>query len=370
MKKIAIFGAGRMGRAVKKLIELKLFDYEVTCFCDNNLSLHGKIIDKITVISANELFQRVKDKTIDLVLVSMKNEHLKGVAYQLKALDIENVYITPYYCLDVPLDEIKESDIMIKIDVRKPRFAVLAFYVCDHCNLNCKGCAHFCDLCTEPKFADVDAFKLDIAHLKELFWGVQTFILFGGEPLLNNMLHEFVLITRETFPDADIQIWTNGILLPESPPELFVMAKKCHALFYITIYPPAFNMREDMLIPIYVYKNRYFFDDTKNTFVRHFTLEPNNDPEVIRKYCGATKCHVLGNGVISMCALPHRMSIFNEHFEQNIASGGGFELAKETCGWQLESKLSSPVNTCKYCTFPQEFLWDFSSKKMEDYLCR
>ena len=45
---------------------------------------------------------------------------------------------------------------------RKPVLYHFEVHITDHCNLNCKGCAHFSNLC-KPTFADLDEFEADMS---------------------------------------------------------------------------------------------------------------------------------------------------------------------------------------------------------------
>ena len=105
---------------------------------------------------------------------------------------------------------IPETDCLAKQPLTKLQFA---FSVATHCNLNCKGCAHFSPLSKEefPDFAEAER---DFARLGELFHGKCSSIsLMGGEPLLNPQIEDYCRMVRKYFPVGDVQIVTNGILL-------------------------------------------------------------------------------------------------------------------------------------------------------------
>ena len=66
----------------------------------------------------------------------------------------------------------------------KPRIPYLETHLCDHCNLNCKSCSHFCPLVTEPTFTDLEQYTKDIRVLSKKL-AIRTIRLMGGEPLLH-----------------------------------------------------------------------------------------------------------------------------------------------------------------------------------------
>ena len=90
-------------------------------------------------------------------------------------------------------------------------------HITDHCNLNCKGCTHFSPL-SEEFYLNIDNFRTDLARLAALT-GAQLgqIFLLGGEPLLHPHLTDFFPIARDLFPNTQIIIITNGILLPQQP---------------------------------------------------------------------------------------------------------------------------------------------------------
>lgn len=92
---------------------------------------------------------------------------------------------------------------------------VLGFsvHLAEHCNLNCRACAHFSPLCKE-EFANFNEFSKDMERLSELSNGEMRYIdLIGGEPLLNKNISSFIKKARECFPIGHVRIITNGLLL-------------------------------------------------------------------------------------------------------------------------------------------------------------
>ncbi len=68
----------------------------------------------------------------------------------------------------------------------KPVLGYVEYHVSWHCNLNCKGCAHYCNLNREPRFGDIGSFHDNLVQLNRLFDNVETFTLMGGRTLLKS----------------------------------------------------------------------------------------------------------------------------------------------------------------------------------------
>lgn len=101
----------------------------------------------------------------------------------------------------------------------------LDIHVCEHCNLNCKGCNHYSPL-AQPSFCDLDSLKqnLNILKVRGLNNLIKSIYLVGGEPLLNPEITEIFRITRAFFPKSIIKVVTNGICLSRNSqpmPETF-----------------------------------------------------------------------------------------------------------------------------------------------------
>ena len=126
----------------------------------------------------------------------------------------------------------------IPADVSKPRLDYFETEISETCILNCRGCCDFCNLLSGRRFYDFDVFRADLARLRSLFWGVERIRLMGGEPLLNPRLAEYVEESRAVFPDSDLRIVTNGLLIPTLSPETLARIKAAECSFDISNYPP------------------------------------------------------------------------------------------------------------------------------------
>lgn len=77
-----------------------------------------------------------------------------------------------------------------------------------------------------------------------IIWGVKRIRLMGGEPLLNPELPKFISITREVFPDSNIRVVTNGILIPYVDTAVLKTMNQYFVGFDITQYPPTKMIKE------------------------------------------------------------------------------------------------------------------------------
>ncbi|MDH3973035.1 MAG: radical SAM protein [Deltaproteobacteria bacterium] len=87
----------------------------------------------------------------------------------------------------------------------------LEINVVDHCNLSCRGCAHFSPL-AQKKTLPPERLYEALAKLAQSFY-VEYVELMGGEPLLHPRLVDLARMVRSSRITEKIKVCTNGILL-------------------------------------------------------------------------------------------------------------------------------------------------------------
>jgi uncharacterized radical SAM superfamily Fe-S cluster-containing enzyme len=109
-------------------------------------------------------------------------------------------------------------------------------HVCEHCNLNCKGCGHFSPL-AKKHFLDPAVFERDCRQLSKLSnRRVELIDLMGGEPLLHPQITKIFEIARMYFDDT-IQLVTNGILLEKQNDVFWESCRRQRIDILISRYP-------------------------------------------------------------------------------------------------------------------------------------
>ena len=245
----------------------------------------------------------------------------------------------------------------------------VAYPVVDHCNLNCHGCCRFCNPLQKKHFADIKVFEKDLRRFKELVEHIELFRLFGGEPLLHPELDRFIYIARDVYPDGEISVVTNGLLIDRMPERLIEAIKGCYVHLEISVYKPT---REKMP-KIYEVLEKYKLGHTFNyvdKFWKRFNMAGDSNPAETWKECEWKKCNGLRNGLFMMCPMPVVIKEFNSMFGYNF----NFDQEvidiydKSLTFKDIKNFIDRAHDFCAYCGQPEYFEWSIDGEaKIEDY---
>lgn len=355
--KIAIYGAARMGLEVYiKIIEKK--QYNIVCFIDKNPGLQGTFVGNTPVISF-EQFVRDYKEIVDAVFITMLDDRQKTfVKDQLLLCGIKKYAYCHYsYYGD------KDVDILWVDSTKQPiTLCQLGFNVSDECNLNCKACGNFSPLFKpDESYYDFEEFKHDITEISNNVF-VHRLLILGGEPLLNNNLFEYIDFARFVFPQTEIAIVTNGLLVLKQSDKLFETMKRCNVGFRISPYKPTMKLR-DKITEYLLSKNVKFTFFTQNNSTGQIdtfqTLlsndnEPNSNPYKIMLKCGASLCSTIKNGKLYKCAQESNIyKYINVYGVKNDLNTDDFGIdIYNIKDWKkvIEEFINNPVNLCRYCS--------------------
>lgn len=107
--------------------------------------------------------------------------------------------------------------------------------VCSHCNLNCAGCDHYAAL-QQPYFVDIDTLEDQLIKLRDALPQIKILSLWGGEALLHPNFLRVCQISKKIFPDIDIVIGSNGILIDSLSEEILNFLSDNNIGFQISRY--------------------------------------------------------------------------------------------------------------------------------------
>ncbi|RFZ80349.1 glycosyltransferase [Lacrimispora amygdalina] len=364
-QKVAIIGVNDYGMFLKQRIDQSGDEYNLIVFCDETGKSIDKYLDNKKIVSLEVLTQMYKNLEIDTIIIANVCNAYRAIQNALRLLGVPEFYVVNqfYYMRHVEKGDLASE--LIRVDVNKPDLKYYETHVVDHCNLNCKACSHYCNLIKEPKMCDLEQYHKDVRKLGDLWWNVSRLRLMGGEPLLNPELPEWIKVTREVFPAADLSVVTNGLLLGEHLAPLFEVMRNCRCVFHISAYPPIYEKREQ--VAALLKKHGVYWGWSGDTipiqsFNKSVILNESyiGDPadSWTRRKCGSTiLCNFLRDGYLYPCGSGALNYIFEDCYGVKTRQYFDTEVSKlridlhntKLDGWELNNILDKPHEACRYC---------------------
>lgn len=339
----------------------------------NNISQDKDYLDLIKTLLD------IRKSDVSDILFVVNNDLYFNMAYIMKDVFTEKqakMFIIPEYKITWLNKGYLIEDLYVEVDYHKPRLPQYQVHLTDVCNLNCKGCGHYCNLIDTPNFLDINKYKCDIEKIKEKFWGCRWIYLLGGEPLLHKEAYKFIDVTRAIFPDADIRFTTNGLLLPDMPDEFWQSVRKNHIHIEISQYRKTrenWKSIQQAIIENDV-QDSTLVQTHKGQFFKQRVLVPQNDFALSYEKCISQECHYLRDGKLYVCPSVALNEFFYNYYGMEMPyESEGIDLYNtDLDGWELLKELEQPNEACRYCTDKIEwFEWEVRSKQnvpMSDWI--
>lgn len=353
--KNVVFGVGSRGSFISRIMEMN--GTAVDYFVDNDITKQS-VFEGIKVISVQELYKLKQAGDVNVYIAA---NAVGDIVSQLAAGSFSDKV---YGVKKMELDHVKNiQECIYPIDIYKPRLSYIEYEVAGNCNLRCKGCTHYSNMEEHPVFGDLGKFKSDLKRLKELFWGIKIIRLLGGEPLLNPEFPEFFIAARDTFPDARIQVVTNGLLIPKTLDEILKEMKHRQIEFDITQYPPTSRLKPFIEARLKECEVKYYMSPLVDTFFDRNNYDGDSDIEESFFDCTSKGCHFLCNGKIAVCPRPFTFKRIMDAYniDKSVLDGDVIDIYSDITGEYINERMSQAPKTCKYC-YPQSklkyFKWE------------
>ena len=249
-------------------------------------------------------------------------------------------------------------------------------HLVDHCNLNCKGCSHFSPV-SDKKFVGVDAYEKDIKRLSEILTSkdVRRIRLLGGEPLLHPQVIDFIRLTHQYFPDAYVELVTNGLLLRNQSEDFWRSCKETKTRIIVTRYPIPIEtpIIEELA---HKYGVSLFIGPTHKykTFKKLvFDLNGHQCGYLSHLFCfnyGYT-CQ-LKDGKFYPCSIAAYFPNFSKHFELGIPEKqeNFLDIYSEVSKNSFYEIMTKRIPQCRYCNIAAvktNVKWDYSKRSISEW---
>ena len=370
-----IFGTGAFAAEVAKRLEK--FGIVLESFInirDKNKEMPNTVYNNIPTYYVENI--KEIDKNNSNIIIAKKPMFMGSAIDYLRKNNFKNIYAVNeeiFFSEQITKEELLKF--FDRIDLEKPFLNYLEINIVDQCNLNCKGCAHFSNIC-DDKFVSLDKYKSDLEMIAKKFY-LYNFRLLGGEPLLHPQLLELVDITRKTLPNSRIIIVTNGLLINKLSDNVLKKLSSSNVIVSISIYKPTFKMLESITNTLKQYNINYLINDDyfKGTQVIerfHTRLSTTRSEEgyLANKRCSGRFCRFLRDGKISKCYYPLLIELLNKKSGMNfeVSKDDYIELKNIINGWDAIEKMNGDIPFCEYCrVYLDDFKWEAFHKNDSDY---
>lgn len=261
----------------------------------------------------------------------------------------------------------------MKQKLQKLQFEV---HLVDHCNLNCQMCDHFSPL-SEAHFLVPEEYERDIIRLSEIFEYQAKYIrLLGGEPLLHPQIIRFFQISRLYFPNTDLELYTNGLLLPIQTQDFWDACRSFSVKIAVTKYPVDFDYskvetlaKQNNVKLIYITVNN---EAVKTSWRLPLDLSGRqNAIDNFSKCDMGNVCVFLKDGHLYPCTVAPNVIHFNRYFNKNLclSNDDSINIYHAEADDILEF-LTHPIPFCKYCDLKrrkENIPWATSQKNISEW---
>lgn len=308
----------------------------------------GKIFAIISPMKAIEMYH---DSIVEAFVMPSLEEDANNRMYRfLSANNIPDSNILYGQELLFHKKTLNQANLITRY-IDRDELDTLEIHVADHCNLNCKNCSMFCGLVKKPKYSDYMQTQNSLYILKGIFNHIKRIRVIGGEPLLNRELDKYLYMIRNIYPNSNIRVITNGILVTAMKDNLITAFKETASKLIVTSYLPLIK-RIDKINDFLKEKGiNYEISEVVTDFQKIYDYTGKQD-----KYLSFNACHWKGacatlyENQIAPCFVPFVIKNLSENFNLNISTSGILKLNSEVLNKEKIRKLfNTPFDMCKYC---------------------
>lgn len=367
--RIVIAGAGKVGTLLADEIKFYQPDIDIV-FCDNNKAKHGTF----TEYSITSMEFAVKSYTHEIFFVASKS-FANRIKKQLLQLGIDEKQIVCEQLVKELVD--LESQNEEKTSLTPVKYLRFEIPLAEHCNLNCKWCAHFSSV-AEESYLSMEQLKKDLKRLSYLLSGKSGIIyLLGGEPLLSKNIIECMELAREYFHESRIVLLTNGILLAHMEDEFWASCKGNNIVLQITKYP--INIDYDGLVKKIESKGiecDFFRLSDEECLMNRLPMDLSGGKDAYDSFTHcymANRCVSLKNKRLYTCPVIANIEHFNKYFHQklDVCEGDYIDIYKVKSANEIFEALATPVPFCRYCDVQARtkgHRWEVSKKTIDEWV--
>ena len=265
----------------------------------------------------------------------------------------------------------------------KPRLKYSEIYITNVCNYSCTHCQSLNNFAFKghQNWKDYEHEYRNLSNRID----IDQIQIIGGEPTLNPEFEKWVDGISRLWPNAKLQIATNGTRLDKLTTEIYQVLLKHKGTLWITCHDIQLydsfldfakiflnNIVSDSADPTVKLKTRTLIDengvevilDWTQAFVpsvidvladRSLAMKYNNDPVQAHEICGFKTCHQINKGKLYKCPLVSVLPDFLDQFDVNMSADDkllaySYEpLTSDGNVSEFVNSINNPIPQCKLC---------------------
>ncbi len=326
----------------------------VACiFPFKSLSGGGAPESSLDVVSVDEAICMYHEKKIDSIVVANIRipdyglRLMMDIIRTLKISGVNDIFLLLHYPYHVYY-----AVRLYKLDPEKAFLYYIETHLVDGCNLNCKSCGHLASLFSKDDICPIDEFRRDMRELSKKI-DLAYLRLMGGEPFLLKNLDEYCDIAREYFPNAEIILVSNGLLIPQTSDKVLDSIVRNGIIVDITQYPPTVNIKDKIVETLTNKKILYCLGRVVDTFMSGVkTVPTRSDTNKSRRACGSDVCHFLRHGKVYKCpgdALRYRYEELFPGVVPHVPYTMPADIYSTNFVEMLDLFVDRPIKMCEFC---------------------
>lgn len=346
---IAIWGAKKSGTYILNILKDRE-KYKVEYFIDSDEKMWKTNVEGIPVISPTDLYNGILEQ-IDFVLVAFCDSIIQRNRIVKRNPEKFGFIRNKVFQNKLVLEDVLTKDKNIIFGKENiPFLSRIQFNVVDYCNLNCRACSHFSNLFEKGAQVPYEVFCRDLEQIARKVC-VGQIDLVGGEPLLSSNITDYIKYCRRVLENAEIQLVTNGVLIPKQPKEFFDCCLENDIYITISSYRPTWEMQDVIIHKLSESGVPFSFTKIKNDFGKNINLNGDEVKYTAMRSCREHSCHFFRQGKLYKCPFEALGNQLFTYYDIDVHFNGGVDLYEESLDWNLlvERIENEPVDACRYC---------------------
>jgi uncharacterized Fe-S cluster-containing radical SAM superfamily protein len=222
-------------------------------------------------------------------------------------------------------------------------------------------------------YANLDDFKILLKRLSYIMKDKKLYnlSLMGGEPLLHNDILDFCYISRQTFPDTNIKLYTNGILLKEKNKSFYKVLSDLNIQLIVSKYDKQKTFYNTNLSLSKITNNTSYLKCNNRLTDIKYVL--NNVSHNLYKFFTDFPCAQLNmNGDFYSCIIPANINKINSYFNCHFKTIEHYDYINifkiDDVQDIIDMNNKSHIPFCDYCQNKSIENWDISKCKINEWI--